>query len=72
LIDKKADPSLKGRLKVLAKSLALLAASPFRGAMAAWRTRSLVIGLYHTQVAIGRIGAEFGLSIEQYRNPEKN
>ncbi|MGL5361591.1 MAG: glycosyltransferase family 2 protein [Bosea sp. (in: a-proteobacteria)] len=72
LIDKKADPSLKGRLKVLAKSLALLAASPFRGAKAAWQTRSLVIGLYHAQVAIGRIGAEFGLSIEQYRNPEKN
>ncbi len=72
LIDKKTDPSAKGRLKVLAKSLALLAASPFRGAKLAWQTGSAMIGLYHAQVAIGRIGAEFGLSIEQYRNPDKN
>jgi GT2 family glycosyltransferase len=72
LIAHKADPSLAGRLKTVAKSLALLAASPFRGIVAAARTGSPLVGLYHAQVAMGRIGAEFGLNIEQYRQPEKN
>ncbi len=72
LIAHKADPSLTGRVRTVAKSLALLAASPFRGLVAFARTGSVLVGLYHAQVAIGRLGAEFGLSIEQYRQPEKN
>ena len=72
LIERKADPSPRGRLKVAAKSLALLAASPFRGLALLARTGSPLIALYHAQVALGRIGAEFGLNIEQYRQPEKN
>ncbi len=72
LIARKADPGTAGRLKILAKSLALLAASPVRGAADLVRTGSPVIALYHAQVALGRLGAEVGLNIEQYRNPEKN
>jgi glycosyltransferase involved in cell wall biosynthesis len=72
LIEHKARPGVVGRTRTVAKSLALLAASPFRGARDAWRTGSPLIGLYHAQVALGRLGAEFGLNIEQYRNPDKN
>jgi glycosyltransferase involved in cell wall biosynthesis len=72
LIARKADPSLAGRLRTVAKSLALLAASPLRGAADLARTGSPLIALYHLQVALGRIGAEFGLNIEQYRAPEAN
>jgi GT2 family glycosyltransferase len=72
LIARKADPSLSGRAKTALKSLALLGAAPFRGAADLMRTGSPLIGLYHLQVALGRLGAEFGLNIEQYRAPEKN
>lgn len=72
LIAHKANPGLFGRAKVIAKSLALLAAAPPRGLIDLVRTGSPLIALYHAQVAIGRLGAEFGLNIEQYRNPEKN
>lgn len=71
-IERRLDPSLKGRLKVLMKSLALLAASPLRGLMLGIRTRSLTIGLYHAKVALGRLISEFGVQNEQYRKPEKN
>jgi hypothetical protein len=57
---------------VLAKSLALLAASVPRGLALGLRTRSGVIGLYHAQVAIGRLMSEFGVANEQYRKPENN
>jgi GT2 family glycosyltransferase len=72
LIAHKANPGAMGRTLTVLKSLALLAASPLRGALDAARTGSALIGLYHAQVAVGRIGAEFGLNIEQYRQPEKN
>ena len=72
LISHKANPGTVGRLRTAAKSLALLAASPLRGAADLARTGSPLIAIYHAQVALGRLGAEFGLNIEQYRNPEKN
>jgi GT2 family glycosyltransferase len=72
LIEKKGDKSFAGSVKRIGRSLALLAASPMRGLKLAWETGSARTGLYHAQVALGRIGAEFGMVIEQYRNPEKN
>jgi GT2 family glycosyltransferase len=71
-IERREHPGLFGRLRVLAKSLALLAASLPRGAWLALRTNSLLIGLYHAQVAWGRLISEFGVAGEQYRKPEKN
>lgn len=58
-------------LKVAAKSLALLAASPLRAALRVARGQHLS-ALYPVYVALGRIGAEFGYANEQYRAPEKN
>ncbi|TIQ46416.1 MAG: glycosyltransferase [Mesorhizobium sp.] len=58
--------------KVFLKSLALLAASPLRGAVRLARTGSPAIGLYPIYVALGRVLAEFGYANEQYRQPEKN
>ncbi|TIS72960.1 MAG: glycosyltransferase, partial [Mesorhizobium sp.] len=58
--------------KVFLKSLALLAASPFRGADRLARTGSLATALYPIHVAVGRVLAEFGYANEQYRQPEKN
>jgi glycosyltransferase involved in cell wall biosynthesis len=72
LIAHKADPSMVGRAMTVMKSLALLGASPLRGLADFARTGSPIVGLYHAQVALGRLGAEFGLNIEQYRTPEKN
>lgn len=61
-----------GRVKVIAKSLALLAASPLRGLRTLVTTGSFSIAQYPVLVAIGRIIAEFGYTNEQYRNAEKN
>jgi hypothetical protein len=36
------------------------------------RTGSALIGLYHLQVALGRLLSEFGIGNEQYRRPDKN
>jgi glycosyltransferase involved in cell wall biosynthesis len=72
LIARKNDPSPAGRARRVAHSLALLAAAPFRSLALAIREHSLTIGLYHWQVAAGRIMAEFGITNEQYRAPEKN
>ena len=72
LIAHKADPTPMGRARTMAKSLALLAASPFRGIVDGVRNGSGAVALYHAQVAVGRLGAEFGLTIEQYRSPEAN
>lgn len=72
LIERKADPTAAGRLRRVAKSFALLAAAPARGMALLARTGSPLIALYHAQVAMGRLGAEFGLNIEQYRRPEQN
>ncbi|RWL47274.1 MAG: glycosyltransferase [Mesorhizobium sp.] len=68
---KRAGTPLAG-LKVFVKSLALLAASPLRGAVRLARTGSLTSGLYPVYVALGRVLAEFGYANEQYRQPEKN
>jgi hypothetical protein len=68
---KRAGTPLAGA-RVLAKSLALLAASPFRGLARMARTGSPAIGLYPVHVALGRVLAEFGYANEQYRQPEKN
>ncbi len=72
MIEHKANPAPVGRIRTVLKSLGLLAASPLRGLADLVRTGSPVIALYHLQVAIGRLGAELGLNIEQYRQPEKN
>jgi GT2 family glycosyltransferase len=68
---KRAGTPLAG-VKVFAKSLALLAASPLRGAIKLARTGSLSTALYPVYVALGRVLAEFGYANEQYRQPEKN
>jgi GT2 family glycosyltransferase len=72
LIQHKHTPGPLGRMKVIGKSLALLAASPFRSVLLAASTGSLYAGTYHMMVAAGRILAEFGYTIEQYREPDKN
>jgi GT2 family glycosyltransferase len=72
LIQKKAQPGLSGRLKVIARSLALLAAAPFRAIPLTIKTGSVYAGSYHLMIALGRIMAEFGYAQEQYRQPEKN
>ncbi|WP_062111333.1 glycosyltransferase family 2 protein [Aureimonas sp. AU40] len=61
-----------GRARTLAKSLALALAAPPRSVIAALRSRSALIGLYHLQIAIGRLQGEFGRVGEQYRKPESN
>lgn len=61
-----------GNIRVVAKSLALLAASPLRGLVRLMRTGSPAIALYPVYVALGRVLAEFGYANEQYRQPEKN
>jgi hypothetical protein len=71
-IERRAAPGLAGRLRVLAKSLALLAAALPRGLALGWRTRSVLIGLYHAQIAIGRLQSEWAGPSEQYRTPDKN
>lgn len=71
-IERRQNPGPGGRLRVLTKSLALLAASVPRGLALGLRTRSGLIGFYHAQVAIGRLMSEFGVANEQYRKPEKN
>ena len=62
----------RGAARRIAKSLALLAASPWRSLRLGLGTRSATIGLYHCQVAIGRLMAEFGQVNEQYRQAERN
>ena len=72
IIERRANPALAGRLRRMAKSAALLAASPFRAIRLGWKMRSAAIGLYPVQVAVGRFLAEFGRVNEQYRRPEQN
>ena len=69
---KKRAASPVGNLRVFAKSLALLAASPFRGLVQLVKTGSPSTAMYPVYIAIGRVLAEFGYSNEQYRQPEKN
>lgn len=72
IIERRAAPGPAGSLRRIAKSAALLVASPARGIGLGWRTRSPAAGLYHFQVAVGRFLAEFGRVNEQYRRPEQN
>lgn len=60
------------RAKVVAHSLALLAAAPLRAVLRLATSGSVAIALYPIYVALGRVGAEFGYANEQYRAPEKN
>ena len=69
---KKRAASPVGNLRVFAKSLALLVASPFRGLVKLAETGSPSTAIYPVYIAIGRVLAEFGYSNEQYRQPEKN
>jgi hypothetical protein len=68
-----SNPGLAGRLRtarqITGPSCRLALA---RCAALGFQTGSAVIGLYHIQVAAGRLMAEFGLVNEQYRNPESN
>lgn len=61
-----------GRLRVAAKSLALLAASPLRAVARLLTGRWPSAAIYPVYVAAGRVLAEFGYVNEQYRQPEKN
>ena len=61
-----------GRVRTFAKSLALLAISPFRAVMKTIKTGSPMIGFYHVYIGLGRVLGEFGYSNEQYRHAEKN
>lgn len=72
MIEQRAAGRPSDRLRSLAKSAALLAASPLRAARLGWQTRSAVIALYPVQVALGRFQAVFGGVNEQYRRPDAN
>ena len=72
LIEKRAAASIKDKINILIKSLGLLAISPFRSFALFVKTGSPIIGIYHINVAIGRLLMEFGYANEQYREPEKN
>lgn len=72
IIERRETPGALARVKIVAKSLILLGLAPFRGLGLLLQTGSPVIGLYHTQVAVGRLLSEFGQVNEQYRNPEAN
>ncbi|RCS24661.1 glycosyltransferase [Phyllobacterium salinisoli] len=68
---KRADEPF-GRLRVIVKSLALLAFSPFKAIAKTLKSGSPSSGLYYIHVGLGRVLAEFGYANEQYRQPEKN
>ena len=72
LIERRRHPDLWGRAKIFAKSMAMLAASPFRSARLWASSGSAITGSYFVHAAIGRFIAEFGEINEQYRNPESN
>ncbi|MEX3007056.1 glycosyltransferase family 2 protein [Hoeflea sp. TYP-13] len=72
MIENRRRPGLSGRLRTLAKSLLMLAASPLRAVKHGFKHRSAAFGIYYVHVAIGRLLAEFGMINEQYRNPEAN
>ena len=72
LIEKRAASGMGDRVRIIFKSLALLAASPLRSFALFVKTGSPIIGLYHINVALGRLLVEFGFANEQYREPEKN
>lgn len=61
-----------GGLRTIARSLALLGASPLRFCVNILKTGSVLRSLYPVHVALGRVLSEFGYANEQYRNPEQN
>lgn len=72
LVEKKArrcEPF--GRLRVLAKSLALLAIAPVRGLCRLLANGSTTDAIYPVYIGLGRLMAEFGYVDEQYREPDK-
>ncbi|MGN6584787.1 MAG: glycosyltransferase family 2 protein [Rhizobiaceae bacterium] len=69
---KKREGTPLGGVKVVAKSLALLGASPFRSIARLATGGPTLAALYPIHVALGRVMAEFGYANEQYRQPEKN
>ncbi|MEO1700960.1 MAG: glycosyltransferase [Pseudomonadota bacterium] len=58
-----------GRAKTIARTAALLAASPARAAVRFARSGVVLNALYPIHVALGRAMSEFGYANEQYRNP---
>ncbi len=72
MIARKAARGLGDHLKRIAHSAALLTASPLRALVLAARSGNVAVGTYHMLVAWGRITAEFGQRVEQYRQPDKN
>ncbi len=72
LIEKRAANGITDKIKIVFKSLGLLIASPFRSFALFVKTGSPIIGIYHMNVAVGRLLMEFGFANEQYREPEKN
>ncbi len=62
----------EGRARSAAKTAALVLAAPPRALLQTVRQRSLLIGLYPLQIALGRLQGEFGRIGEQYRKPEAN
>jgi len=61
-----------GGPKTFAKSLALLALSPWRGLKLLLGTGSIAAAVHPVHVGLGRVMAHFGYAREQYREPEKN
>ncbi|MCU0830254.1 MAG: glycosyltransferase [Rhizobiaceae bacterium] len=72
IIERRAKPGMAGRLMVLAKSMALLGASPLRALAAYARTGSAADARYRIDIGLGRMMGELGWINEQYRAPEKN
>jgi hypothetical protein len=72
IIDRRANPGPAGRVKVLAKSIALLGVSPVRAALELARGGSRADARYRMDIGLGRMMGELGWINEQYRTPEKN
>ncbi|MEX0344468.1 MAG: glycosyltransferase family 2 protein [Rhizobiaceae bacterium] len=61
-----------GEARTMAKSLALLAVSPFRALVQWVLSGSISTASYPVHVGLGRVMAHFGYANEQYRHAEKN
>ena len=72
LIQKRAGRTTPDHVKRIVKTLALLAASPYRSLILFVKTQSATMALNPMNVAIGRMLMEFGFANEQYRAADKN
>ena len=72
LLQQRAASGSGDHVRRMAKSAALLAASPYRAARIALKERSLTMALDPINVAMGRALMEFGFANEQYRAAEAN